>query len=196
MAASAVRIPARALTHRLGFNPGLGVPRRFADLLEDNERRVREAARPRAVWRNLFLDADAWDGGLLRRLDERGRRRLGRCEVLSVFLLTLGAGVDELIRERQYSGDTLGAFLCDGIAAELAEYAVREIDRRLRFRAAGERYSGSRRSSPGYPGFPLELNRELVEVLDGGELGVICDGSSYGFLPRKTVAGLIAWRRN
>jgi cobalamin-dependent methionine synthase I len=118
---------------------------------------------------------------------------LGDAEGLSLLAVTLGSGVDVLLNELQASKDTLGAFIADAVASVLVETLVRELDEERRNRAAKFGLVGSRRRSPGYPGFPLELNRDILDRLDAGKLGMSC-GPGGELRPRKTVCALIGWR--
>ncbi|MBD3371318.1 MAG: hypothetical protein GF403_01225 [Candidatus Coatesbacteria bacterium] len=118
---------------------------------------------------------------------------LGDVEGLSLLAVTLGSGIDALLNELQASKDTLGAFIVDACASVLVETLVRELDGERRHRAAEFGLVGSRRRSPGYPGFPLVLNRAILDRLDAGKLGMSC-GPGDELRPRKTVCALIGWR--
>jgi len=158
--------------------------------VKEARRRLDEAARPtcRVMEAEVLQKGDS--PSLLGKAipGELATKHIGGCGSVSLLLLTLGPGVDRLIS----GSDDLGAFLIDGISSELAEFGVREVDRRLR--KSHENVVGGPRISPGYSDLPLELNGWMVEALDGAGIGVTVVPGSFQMMPRKTITAFIGWR--
>ncbi len=187
-----VIIPERELCSRLGFLGERTIPPQFKDRVDSALSRTRGIAKPTALV--IDLKAIPHQQGLgfgeIVIYGSLAKKHLAGCSEISVILLTLGGEFDRLI----YSDpeDQLGSFFLDGIGSELAEYSVREVDRILRARRPD--MVGSSRISPGYGDLPLSLNRDIVRIIDGGDIGVFIVDGSFEMSPRKTISAFIGWR--
>jgi hypothetical protein len=191
--ADTVEIPVRELCSRLGFLGESEIPDQFKDKVKDAAKRTRKAARPTALVIDLpsIQVPDGLRIGDIEVSGELARKHLGGCSEVSVILLTLGGEFDRLIYSEPE--DHLGSFFLDGIGSELAEYSVRELDRKLRERRPD--MVGSSRISPGYGDLSLSLNRDIVRILNGGDIGVFIVEGSFEMSPRKTISAFIGWRK-
>ncbi|MBN1433329.1 hypothetical protein JW921_01125 [Candidatus Fermentibacterales bacterium] len=181
----------------LGIVRRLGGDSRSLSLLGTVRQEIVEVERllaPRAAWLTTCEVTVAEGVCRLDGLEARSENLaslLGRCESASLFLLTVGPEIDELI-ERQ-SGLPHRQVVTDAIGSEAAEATARWVSRALGQRA---RLSGCRvtpRFSPGYGDFGLESQAWFVENL-GEAVGVSLAGSTM--VPRKSISGVVGWKRS
>ena len=129
----------------------------------------------------------------------------GRFDVLPLQIVTLGSRAAELAGELYRSDQYSDYFLFHGLATELTEAFAECLHARIR-RELGihgkdaaqlrqlfsQGYQGSRFSF-GYPACPdLEGNAALLELLDGGNLGVTIT-EQFQMDPEYTTSALVAW---
>ncbi len=165
----------------------------FLKRLEEVERAVLAACRPRAYWRLepvAFADDGSYTVGPMRFTSKDLKRQLVGCRHAYLFCATLGAGVDALARRyAQTSGadallaQAVGAALietwCDACEADLlAEPAVQ--GEKLRFRYA-----------PGYGDLPLAVQTELLGLLDSTRTAGIVLSPNLLMIPSKSISAII-----
>ena len=115
-------------------------------------------------------------------------RLLSSCHDVSLFLLTVGEELDDLI-------DTLShrpsrQIILDAIGSEAAESTARWFQSACESEARVCGHRVTPRFSPGYGDFSLDYQEWFVENL-GADLGVRLEGSML--IPRKSVSGVIGW---
>ena len=154
-------------------------------LLDKAEAAVRAAATPRGIWRRLPMTALP--------LAEAGTdlaRHLRGCDELVLMAVTLGSGLDGLIRRLEITDIALGAAadatasawmedLCDGLEGEIR----RQI-------TAGGRYLTGR-YSPGYGDCPLTLQDPLCLALDTVRGIGLALTPEHLITPRKSVTAIL-----
>lgn len=132
-----------------------------AALLDKAAAQVLAAATPRGVWRVLPLGALAGPD------IETGTdlaRHLAGCHSAVFMAVTLGAGVDALLRRLEATDIALAA-AADAAASVRVEQAADALEAVIREGLpAGQYMTG--RYAPGYGDCPLELNAELCLALD------------------------------
>ena len=118
------------------------------------------------------------------------RAALDGCTGVVVFAATVGIGIDRLIKKYSLTSPSravmlqaIGAerieSLCDAFCADIgAELAARGLALRPRF-------------SAGYGDFPLECQREIFSLLDGGRRIGLCLNESLLMSPTKSVTAII-----
>ncbi|MGA1821407.1 MAG: methionine synthase [Thermoplasmatota archaeon] len=187
-----INLPEGAAAGRLGFKGRMDIPDEFRDLYGTSMDRIRETADPMALIGEFNAGSDP------PRIEDQeipgnlAEKHLGGSDTVSILLVTIGSGIDDLIDSEERGGNTLSSFFLDGLASELVEFAVRKLDSDLRKKFQNR--SGGARISPGYGDLPLELNEWILNILSGSRIGVSCVETSYQLVPRKTVAALIGWR--
>jgi hypothetical protein len=195
-------IPVAAVTpDRRSVLRAMGAPgdrepsEQVAAVLERALDEFRELARPRAIIGEVDTHAFArvyeGDG------DNDGSAPLEDifplAERLTLFVVTLGAGLSDRIRPLFDEGElALGATL-DAAASEGAELAAaeleREVDRRARMAGIAET-SRSLRYSPGYCGWSITGQRALFSALGPEDIGVRLNDSCL-MEPLKSVSGVV-----
>lgn len=120
---------------------------------------------------------------------------------VSVFVLTLGKGLDQLGEELSAEGDLLSALFLETAGWLCIEDATRQFIERMREEAGREGYRLTRRMGPGYTfqtddgerEWPLEDQRTLFGVFQSEGLPVdLLD--SGAMLPKMSRSGLVGVR--
>ena len=114
-------------------------------------------------------------------------KHLKGCKRAILFLATLGAGVDRLIKKAQIESmahavcvdAAASAYLedyCDGICADIRKTKII-----------------TNRFSPGYGDLPIEIQPKLLEYIGAGKIGVSY-AKSFMMIPTKSVSAIIGIR--
>ena len=126
----------------------------------------------------------------------------GILDYIGLFAVTAGLGVEKKEREFEKAGDDYSAIMLKSLADRLAEAFAEALHARVRQDLWGyvpaealtneemiaERYQGIR-PAPGYPACPEHVvKREMFEVLDGGDIGMLLT-ESYAMYPAASVSG-------
>ncbi len=85
-------------------------------------------------------------------------RNLAGCSTAFIVAVTLGHGVDRLLRQASVKSAT-DLFFCDAVASALVEALCDTVQALLP-------YSTKARFSPGYGNLPLSLQRQILEFLN------------------------------
>lgn len=148
--------------------------------LDRVERRIFAAAAPRAVYRLMDIDMIKVRGISL-------ARHLEGCQQVVVMALTLGAGVDSLIRRLQIS-DMAEAVIADSGASVLADILCDSFQQYISENITGYTTSGF---SPGYGDSPLQMQSEILSYVDGQRRIGLSVTSDSLMIPRKSVTAVI-----
>ena len=106
------------------------------------------------------------------------------CDGVILFLATLGAGVDRLIKRAQIGSMAQAVYIDAAASALLEEYCdslCREIS---------ETKIITDRFSPGYGDLPVEIQPKLLEALGAKKIGVSV-AKSFMMVPTKSVSAII-----
>ena len=173
-------------------------PMREMDRLEGEiakaEQELMERAAPRCTFARFPLirgEGDALAFGPQIPLEGGDIRcHLAGCGAVILMAVTLGAGVDELLR-RAAAQDLARSVLLDAAASVAAEQAAALAEGRAAesLCRAGEYHTG--RFSPGYGDLPIELQRRVVLLLDAPRRIGLAVTNSLILTPRKSVTALI-----
>lgn len=156
-----------------------------AALLDKAETALRAAATPRGVWRELPLTAlDLPTAGT------DLARHLRGCDTMVLMAVTLGSGVDAMIRRLEVTDIALGA-VADAAASALMETLCDDFEGIIRTGVtAGGRYLTGR-YSPGYGDCPLELQDTLCLALDTVRGMGLAVTPQHLMTPRKSVTAIL-----
>jgi len=174
----------------LGYPENLG-PGRVRNWVLEGLEDVRARARPEAVYRRVPVELSGGcilvDGRLP--LESKMLKKVFRpCTHALVFVSTLGPKVDELIAGVE-EARVSEAFVLDAIASHMAEKVADRVERELT--GALEPGEGATlRYSPGYCDWPVDGQRMVFSVVDGGRIGVSLTGYCL-MKPRKSLSGII-----
>lgn len=165
---------------------------RMSALLDECERELLAAARPRFVWR--IFDIARSEGGLslsgcdFSLFGNDIARHLDGCSKAAITAATLSADTDRLLRRLQLS-DSVKGVAADALASVFAEETSEEARRAVL--AETEGMSATWCYAAGYGDFPLETARQLLIAVDAERrIGLSCTGSNM-LTPQKSIVGVV-----
>lgn len=147
------------------------------------------AVRPARVWRRFPVENGAIGSGP-HSIPVEGRfaERLAGCRSAILMCGTLGAGFDALHRRVSVLSGA-DALILQAVGAAMIERVMDSMEAEASASLApGERLV--MRYSPGYAGFPLERQRELLALLDAPRLAGVSLTSSLAMAPSKSVSAV------
>ena len=148
--------------------------------MESAEAKLLEAAVPQGIYRIMGTDAFELPGSAI-------KKHLEECTDMVVMAVTLGAGVDRLIRMRQIRDMAEAVFLDSG-ASVLAEQCADILEAEIRAKAGGFMTG---RYSPGYGDFPIEMQKQLIKAVDGPKNIGLTANESCILIPRKSITAIM-----
>lgn len=160
-------------------------------ILEDCEARLLEKARPSYVYR-IFNISSAPEGlkvegsSLLLKGNDI-REHLNGCGRAALLCATLGAETDRLIRTSEVA-DISSAFVMDALASAAIEEVCRIADEDIKKQLEGAYFTW--RFSPGYGDFPLDIQKEFLEVMNAQKRIGLCTDENNILIPRKSVTAV------
>ena len=106
---------------------------------------------------------------------------------VGLALCTIGPALEKEVAALSAGDRLLEALLLDTVGSVAAEAAADALNRELCADARAQGFHAGPRSSPGYSGWPLERQRDLLTLLPAQELGVtLTDGNMM--VPEKSVS--------
>lgn len=112
----------------------------------------------------------------------------------TTMLITAGPGFEAETDHLFERGDPALATIIDAAGSEAAEALADEVDDLIKQRAASQGFGTTWRFSPGYGGWGLEVQPELVRLLDGDRIGVTVTDTLM-LSPQKSITAVIGWYR-
>lgn len=114
---------------------------------------------------------------------------LGKCDSATVFLATIGDGIDAIVRDLSSKNKLSDAYIYDAIGSAAVEGVVEGFQNTVDQALSESEKATTLRFSPGYCDWNIEEQGKIFEVLEGEAVGV---SLSPNFLmnPRKSVSGV------
>lgn len=112
-------------------------------------------------------------------------KNLRGCRSAAVMAVTLGAGVDMLLRRKSVTSPS-EHFVCDGVASAFAETAADAAEEIFL-----ENYPHRPRFSPGYGDLSLDIQSEVLSLCDAEKLLGIKLTDTKLMIPTKSVTAII-----
>ncbi len=132
--------------------------------------------------------------GILKTSSKNLSTLLSGCERATVFAATVGHGMDRLIRRASVISSAK-AVLLDGIGTERVEALADAFCEEYRREACERGFTVTDRFSTGYGDLPLELQKEIFEMLDCPSLIGAALNDSLLISPAKTVSAIFGLKR-
>ncbi|HPC93682.1 MAG TPA: vitamin B12 dependent-methionine synthase activation domain-containing protein [Sedimentisphaerales bacterium] len=153
--------------------------------------KARQIARPKALYREAFIDGKGADTVTVEGVTFTSRMlraNLDRIERVFPFVATCGHEMDTVTLP---AGDFLAEFWWDAIKAVLLRGAIRHLNEHLKQRFALGKMSSMSPGSGDVDVWPIEQQRELFALLGDvkGQIGVELT-ESFLMKPNKTVSGI------
>lgn len=175
----------------MGFRDVKAVDERTAALVDECEKKLISAAKPRFVSRvfNIIREGERLflgeNGAEL--LGNDVKRHLNGCEKAAVVCSTLSADTDKFLKKQELA-DALEGLISDALASAYAETVSEEALSDLLSKMKG--YNATWIFAAGYGDFPAEQLPELLRLVDAErKIGVSCLASGM-LSPSKTIAGV------
>ncbi len=153
--------------------------------LGDAEQKLLQAARPKYTYRICDISEIPVDGICI-------QKHLEGCERAAALAVTLGAGVDQLIRTSQITS-VAEAVILDAGASALAEQMADQAETLLR-EDVTDRMPGyylTSRYSPGYGDYPLGCQKDILNLTDAlRRLGISLTGGGM-MVPHKSITAVL-----
>ncbi|GAB6061822.1 hypothetical protein JCM30394_05510 [Deferrisoma palaeochoriense] len=116
-------------------------------------------------------------------------RALRDASAVRVFVATVGEGLERFVERWAGEGRVADAFLLDAFASAAAESLVERYHLLVGEHASFSGFAVTLRFSPGYCDWPLEDQRRLFSLFQGGNVAVTLTPSCF-MKPRKSVSGV------
>ena len=172
---------------------------RLAEQMDEAERLLKEAARPKAVYRPVEISTIIKDGGPDDSDKESAegslsiKKHLEGCNKAVLMAVTLGVGVDQLLRKTQVTDMALAVILDTGASVlieQLADDFQEEIVKKPDASDQNDTFT-TPRFSPGYGDWPITEQARIVRLLDGQrQIGLNVTKDSL-MIPRKSITAVI-----
>ncbi len=175
----------------MGFRGLETVDERTSALVDECEKKLLEAAKPRFVSRvfDVFRDGERvflGENGV-ELLGEDIKNHLKSCEKAAVVCSTLSADTDKFLKKQELS-DALTGLISDALASAYAETVSEDALAELLGQMSG--YNATWIFAAGYGDFPLKQVSDLLTLVDAGrKIGVTCLESGM-LTPCKTIVGV------
>ncbi len=152
--------------------------------MDEAEKLITDMAQPKTTYR-IIPKADI-------RIEGKSiEKHLKGCHSVAVMALTLGAGIDALIRRTQVT-DMAMAVIIDCGASVLTEQLADEYEKQISENIS-QNTGGftTPRFSPGYGDYPIEIQKDIIGYVDGSRRIGLNVTSDFTMIPRKSVTALI-----
>lgn len=175
----------------MGYKTG-NIDEKIIALTDQCESELISVIKPRFVYK--VFDIEHSDNGVVvnnTSLILKGKdiaKHLQDCERCILMCATVSIDVDNLIRKYE-AQDMAKAVIADCLASAAIEQVCNEAEKEIKS-AVGE-YNFTWRFSPGYGDFPLEIQRDFVDVLDAQKRVGVNVSESLIMIPRKSVTAVI-----
>jgi len=121
-------------------------------------------------------------------------RLLDTSRYITIMVVTVGKELETLIDRLFKEGKFTEGSIADAVGSEAVEKAADAVNDIVKERAAEMGYHITKRFSPGYGGWNLKVQRKLLELSGGCDIGVTVNENDM-LVPRKSVTAVIGWTR-
>lgn len=120
---------------------------------------------------------------------------LGGSDCLYVFVVSIGAEAEKLVKKFMAAADYLRGYCADIIASAYTESCAAWVEKIVRDGAAAAGEECTMRYSPGYCGWDVVEQKKLFSLLPDASCGVQLTESAL-MLPLKSISGIIGTGKN
>ena len=117
-------------------------------------------------------------------------RLLEQCHKVAVFLVTIGARLEEMVCQLAEDGLILHATVLDAIGSDAAERVADFVQGRIEEMASAQGLVTSLRFSPGYCDWDIGQQKKIFRAVDGNSIGIRLTKECL-MIPRKSISGAI-----
>lgn len=109
---------------------------------------------------------------------------------VAAFVVTIGPDLERLSTRRMEEGDMLGGYTLNALGSAAADAAADAMSEHIYWNHASDSEGITPPFSPGYCGMPLEQQKTLFSIVDGGLVGVELL-STMIMEPMKSISALV-----
>lgn len=115
-------------------------------------------------------------------------------EKVVVFMVTIGPDLEQKVKLLMDAGNMTEAVILDAIGSETADAAADKIHHSvLKKLAQTAGFTVTPRFSPGYGDWPVTVQRDVLQICDGKQIGITVN-DSFLMQPRKSVSAVLGWK--
>lgn len=118
---------------------------------------------------------------------------LADCSYCTLFVTTIGPELENRVVQME-KNDPSGAFYLEHVGNWMAEYMAEAVNNRISQEIIKSGFLPKKRYSAGYGDWPVESQKEILELTGSSRIGVSLS-ESFLMTPRKSVSALIGWGR-
>ncbi|MBE5957685.1 MAG: methionine synthase [Lachnospiraceae bacterium] len=172
----------------LGYNK-TDIDPNMKELLSNCEKDLLSVARPDYIYSVFNLKDDySLEGCDFELAGESIKKHVDGCNKVVFLCVTVGMGVDRLIRKKQI-GNMAEATVIDSMASAFVEQVCDQVEKIIREEFPGMEMTW--RFGIGYGDFPLNLQKKFLEVLQAPKRIGVCVNDSMMLTPTKSVTCVI-----
>lgn len=175
----------------MGFKGG-EIKESILKITEECEKELLKAIKPRLVYRVFEIEkTDEGIGMKNTSVIFRGKdiaAHLECCDRCVLMCVTLSADADRLIRQYE-AGNMEKAVIADSLASAAVEQACEMAEKEIQNTLGSYNYTW--RFSPGYGDFPLEIQKEFLDIIDAPKRIGVNITDSLILIPKKSVTAVI-----
>lgn len=192
-----IHIPLLEAHRYMGFPLGFDIPKQIARMIDEEVALAADLITPKATY--YTMDYDKNNNVVYNKEDNLNlcgasiNNHLVNCTQATLFTCTIGPNLDTLIDTCFKTGEFTKALVLDAIGSAAVEYVADTLNQYLSTAAYRQRYSLVSRFSPGYGGWDLAIQKDLVALAGGSAIGITVTDTSL-LIPRKSVSGVIGWQ--
>ncbi len=114
------------------------------------------------------------------------------CQYVTLLAVTIGEQIDDEIDQLFQGEEPTKALILDAIGSDAVERVADYVNEYVNKEAGRKGYDTKFRYSPGYGGWSVENQHELLQYLDAAQVSIKATEYSQ-LLPRKSVSAVIGW---
>lgn len=163
-----------------------------AAYIDECEKRLLEVITPKYLYKYFPLEfangRPVIQGCTLPLEGKEIAEHLEGCTGIILMCATVGGEADRLIRVLQIE-DMAKAVIADAFAGAAVEQVINEAEKLIKDEFPGKYFTW--RYSPGYGDFPIDVQKQLLDVLDAPRKIGLCTSGSRMLTPVKSVTAVI-----
>lgn len=155
-------------------------------LMRECEKEILAVIKPRFLYKIITPDSNLLQG-------ESIKEHLKDCEKAVIMCATVGAEVDRLIRRTQVT-DMAKAVIFDAMGSVAVEQICDKAEKFIADEA--KNFYLTWRFSPGYGDYPIELQKDFLQILNAPAKIGLCTNDSFLLTPVKSVTAIMGLSKN
>lgn len=169
----------------------------FANLIDDCEKQILRAIQPRYIYQKFDItpleDYISVNDTNLKFYGKDIKKHLEGCNSVILMCATISSGVDRVIRMAEIS-DMAKALVLDVLSSVAIENVCNQVDSIIK--EEYPQYYQTWRFSAGYGDFPIDIQRDFLNVLNAPKRIGLCVTDTNIMTPRKSITAVMGLSKN